>query len=212
MTFLEWLSLVSICTLAAMAPGPSLAMIIKHTLQQGKICGLICAWSHACGIAIYAILTLSGVALLLQSYPAMLDALTYLGAAYLFFLGFSAIISTYYKTNHSKNFISQPSNSFLGNHHHKNKIYAARDGLCIALFNPQAMLFFIALFTQFINNSSYTTNSILIFTPFLIDGIWFSFIVYILMQYKFSAHIKTDWLNYLFGIMLISLSISMVIK
>ena len=41
MTVTIWFSLLAICLLGAMSPGPSLAMIAKHSLAGGRMNGLI---------------------------------------------------------------------------------------------------------------------------------------------------------------------------
>lgn len=40
MTLTVWLSLFTICILGAMSPGPSLAMVAKHSLAGGRKNGL----------------------------------------------------------------------------------------------------------------------------------------------------------------------------
>ena len=47
MTITIWLSLFTICILGAMSPGPSLAMVAKHSLTGGRGNGLATAWAHA---------------------------------------------------------------------------------------------------------------------------------------------------------------------
>ena len=50
MTISIWLSLLLICLLGAMLPGPSLAVVAKHSLSGGRWHGIVCAWAHACGV------------------------------------------------------------------------------------------------------------------------------------------------------------------
>ena len=71
MQFSAWLPLAAICLLGAMSPGPSLAMVIRHTLSGQRLGGLAAAWSHATGIAIYASITVMGLALLLTRAHGM---------------------------------------------------------------------------------------------------------------------------------------------
>lgn len=44
MTLTVWLSLFTVCLLGAMSPGPSLAIVAKHSLAGGRINGLATAW------------------------------------------------------------------------------------------------------------------------------------------------------------------------
>ncbi len=61
MTLTVWLSLFTVCLLGAMSPGPSLAIVAKHSLAGGRVNGLATAWAHAFGIGIYAFITLIGL-------------------------------------------------------------------------------------------------------------------------------------------------------
>ncbi len=93
MTFTVWLSLFTICLLGAMSPGPSLAIVAKHSLAGGRLNGLATAWAHAFGIGIYAFITLIGLAVLLQQSPFLFKTISYCGAGYLAYLGFNALKS-----------------------------------------------------------------------------------------------------------------------
>ena len=46
-----------ICILGAMTPGPSLAMVLKHTINGGRNNGIAVGISHGLGVALYAVLT-----------------------------------------------------------------------------------------------------------------------------------------------------------
>jgi len=43
MTFSLWFSLVAICMMGAMSPGPSLAVVLKHSLNGGMKNGMLAA-------------------------------------------------------------------------------------------------------------------------------------------------------------------------
>ena len=61
MTLAMWLSLLVVCLLGAMSPGPSLAIMVKHALSSSRTHALVAAWSHALGIGIYAAATVVGL-------------------------------------------------------------------------------------------------------------------------------------------------------
>ena len=77
MTFTIWLSLFTVCLLGAMSPGPSLAMVAKHSLAGGRANGLATAWAHALGIGIYAFITLIGLAVVLHQSPLLFKTISY---------------------------------------------------------------------------------------------------------------------------------------
>ena len=51
-----WLSLVAICIMGALSPGPSLALVVKNTLAGGAKAGYASSISHGLGVALYALL------------------------------------------------------------------------------------------------------------------------------------------------------------
>ena len=70
MTFTTWLTVASICLLGAMSPGPSLAVVLKQTLSGGRKTGLFAAITHGLGIGLYALLCISGIAVMIVASPA----------------------------------------------------------------------------------------------------------------------------------------------
>ena len=62
MEFGHWLSLTAVLLLGAMSPGPSVAVVIGNTMRGGASHGYLTAIGHGAGIALYAILTLAGLA------------------------------------------------------------------------------------------------------------------------------------------------------
>ena len=57
-------------------------------------------------------------------------------------------------------------------------------GLIIAIINPKILIWFTAIFSNFIIiNSSVITNFILVITPTIIDGIWYIIVAIIVTSY-----------------------------
>lgn len=169
MTFTIWISLFTICLLGAMSPGPSLAIIVKHSLAGGRLNGIATAWAHATGIAIYALITLIGLSAILYKFPVVFSTVSYAGAAYLAYLGILSIRS---KGGIAAQLESSEKVSVL---------CSAREGFLISLTSPKIMLFFTALFSQFVSiGSDFYSKAIVVTTPYLVDGAWYTFIVLML--------------------------------
>lgn len=203
MTFSAWLSLLVVCLLGAISPGPSLAMIAKNTLGGNKFNGLLSAWTHALGIGIYATLTLFGLAIVLQNTPNLFYLLTYAGALYLAWLGIQALFS------------KEAISSKLKYRQTTSYIESMRDGFMISLLNPKIGLFFLALFSQFIHTDvSWQGKTLTILTPILVDGLWYSLITLILSIPKVlnTLHNKAIWIDRLMGVIFISLALQILFK
>ncbi|WP_040571414.1 LysE family translocator [Shewanella benthica] len=202
MSFTAWLSLVAICCLGAMSPGPSLAMVVRHTLGGGRGKGIICAWAHSIGIGIYALVTLLGLAVVLKKSPMVFNGIAITGALYLAWMGVQALRS---KGGMSDKLAGgKSSDSFT----------AARDGLAISLFNPKISLFFLALFSQFVMaGDSLWGKSLIVFTPLIIDGLWYTIIAVVLSHKSVLPKLreKAALIDKLSGVVLILLAVRVLV-
>ncbi|MBW3695951.1 LysE family translocator [Vibrio sp. T187] len=202
MTFTVWLSLLAICLLGAMSPGPSLAMIAKHSLAGGRVNGLIAAWAHAAGIGLYAFVTIIGLAVVLEQSPMLFKGISYAGAGYLAYLGYNALRS---KGGVAAKLESGERMSYA---------QSAREAFLLSLLSPKIALFFIALFSQFVALGNELSNQIIIVaTPLVVDGLWYTFITLILSSPLVVERIrsKAQLIDRLSGLVLILLAIRVVV-
>ena len=136
----EWASLAIICILGAFSPGPSLMVILSLTASEGKKAGYIASIGHGAGIFIYALLSATGLAIVLNSHKHLFAFIQILGAIFLFYLGVRIIYSSI-KTNKKSNSEDIISTNF------PNRFI---DGFLIAILNPKIGVFFFSLFSQFL--------------------------------------------------------------
>ncbi|MGI9282534.1 MAG: LysE family translocator [Endozoicomonas sp.] len=163
----SWLSLLAVCILGAISPGPSLAAVMKSTLQGSRNHGLITAITHAVGIGIYAFLVAAGMAVVITQTPWLFKLMTWLGAAYLSWLGYKAIRS-------SGTFIGDVSKEHSSS---LSRRQAALDGFLISFLNPKIAVFFLALFSQFVTpETTLTTQLLMALMATLCDGLWYCLI------------------------------------
>ena len=202
MTFTVWLSLFTICILGAMSPGPSLAMVAKHSLAGGRLNGLAAAWAHAIGIGIYAFITLIGLAVVLQQSPLLFKTISYAGAAYLAYLGYNALRS---KGGVAARLESGEQTSIW---------QSAKEGFLISLLSPKIALFFIALFSQFVAvGDSVAAKGLIVLTPLVVDGLWYTLITFLLSSPRLIDKIRSKALliNRLSGAVLILLAVRVIL-
>ncbi len=134
MDIITWLSLAAICVMGAISPGPSLAVILRVSISQSSLHGVVAALAHGLGIGFWAFLTLQGLALLIEQHQTAFSILTLLGGLYLIWLGIKSIR---YAGKSEETKVEAIKSSYWE---------SIRDGLMIALMNPKAALFFLALF------------------------------------------------------------------
>jgi threonine/homoserine/homoserine lactone efflux protein len=194
-----WLTVAGICALGAMSPGPSLAVVLRQTLSGGRANGCVAAITHGLGIGIYALLSISGLALLITASPTIFNAFQWAGAAYLAWLGWRGLTA---KTDEDGEPPSVPTTAS-----------AARDGFSIVFFNPKIAVFFIALFSQVIGpETSLPVRLAYATTAMLIDAAW-----YLLVAWLFSSprwlgrlHARAVWFERLFGVILLGFAMRLI--
>lgn len=201
MTLTIWLSLFTICLLGAMSPGPSLAMVAKHSLAGGRKNGLATAWAHAFGIGIYAFITIIGLAVVLHQSPLLFKIVSYAGALYLLYLGWNALRS---KGGVAAKLESGETTSVW---------QSAREGFLISLLSPKIALFFIALFGQFVAaGHDVASKAVIVMTPFVVDGLWYTLITCLLSSALLLERIrsKAQLIDRLSGVVLILLALRVI--
>ncbi|WP_448565594.1 LysE family translocator [Thalassotalea ganghwensis] len=179
-----WLSLVTICILGALSPGPSLALVIRNTLQGGSSTGYATAISHGLGVALYAAITATGIALIIVSSPLLYKIIQYSGAAFLVYLGIKALLSK--KQNiHVDEQVQTETNV--------KAINGWRDGFLIAFLNPKLAIFFLALFSQFVDeNADWQQKIIMTMTVGCIDALWYVIVAYMISRGPIISRLKQN--------------------
>lgn len=165
MELTTWFSLAIICIIGAMSPGPSLAVVLRHSLYNSAGHGIIASVAHGVGVGLYAALSLAGLASLITHFPIVFQTLVYAGAAYLAYMG-------------CKILTSQSSGLDVSRANTTSYKQAAQDGFAIAFLNPKLAIFFIALFSQFIEPGSMTLFVAILMcgTVLSIDTLWYFFV------------------------------------
>jgi threonine/homoserine/homoserine lactone efflux protein len=167
-----WLSFVVICMMGALSPGPSLALVIKNTLAGGTPQGYATAISHGLGVALYAAITATGIAVVIVQSPLIFSMIQYTGAAFLLYLGIKSLLS------------KKESHVFSNNVEQiKTQVNGWRDGFLIAFLNPKLAIFFLALFSQFLSGDASDQQKIIMTaTVGSIDAIWYCLVTFTLSR------------------------------
>ena len=190
-----WITVVTICLLGAMSPGPSLAVVLRHTLSGGRSTGILTAVTHGLGIGLYALMSISGIAVLITSTPVLFDTLRWVGAAYLAWLGIRSL-----RAKSTPELALKNSSSTGG---------AARDGFLIVFLNPKVAVFFIALFSQVIGiDTGLAEKLAYAATAMLIDMGWYAVVAYFFSNPLWLGRLQQQfvWLELAIGVVLIALA------
>lgn len=200
MSIAIWLTVVSICLLGAMSPGPSLAVVLQQTLRGGRLAGLVAAVSHGLGIGLYALLCISGIAVMITASPLLFNGLQWAGAAYLFWIGLKGLLA---RQRDPEDLTKTPGTGS-----------AARDGFLIVFLNPKVALFFIALFSQVIgSDTTWLEKLTFAATAMFIDMGWYAVVAWSFSNPRWLGYLQKNvvWLERVFGVILIALAIRLFV-
>jgi threonine/homoserine/homoserine lactone efflux protein len=199
MTLTIWLTVVSICLLGAMSPGPSLAVVLQQTLRGGRRTGLVAAVTHGLGIGLYALLCISGIAVMITTSPVLFTALQWLGAGYLLWLGLKGLRA---RAGTVATLEDSPTTGS-----------AARDGFLVVFLNPKVAVFFIALFSQVIGSeTTWLEKLAYAATALFIDMAWYMIVAWSFSNPRWLGYLQRNvvWLERIFGVILIALALRLM--
>lgn len=136
-----WLSIAGICLMGAASPGPSLGVVLANTVGGGRAAGVATGVGHGIGVGIYAGLAVAGVAVLVTTAPGLFVGLQLAGAAFLIWMGGQLLRP------------APPGATGPGAPPRPRRSAAQgfRQGFLVSFLNPKIAVFFLALFSQFVD-------------------------------------------------------------
>jgi len=172
------LSLAIIHAVALASPGPDFALVVKLASQESRSTAIASAVGISIAILIHTILSLTGVSLIIKSSQTLYIIVQMVGACYLAWMGVSAVKGA---LQHWKAKVSVDNNQLK-----LNKLTPKQgfmQGLWTNLLNPNAMVFFIILFSAMITpDVSMLTKLSATVIMLVLSLIWFVFIALILSK------------------------------
>ena len=170
MTVNEWMLLFLACLAGAVSPGPSLALLIRSVIIDGRTAGVIFSIAHGSGILMYACLVVTGLETILFNSPRTLFILQVAGCGFLFWVAFRIIRGN--RMGIPKGNESQPSSNTS-----RPILKHASEGFLIVFFNPKIAIFFFAIFSQFLaEDQNIAIKAGMVSVAWLIDTAWYLFV------------------------------------
>lgn len=160
MTLITFAQVITVCLLGAMSPGPSMAVVINNAIIKGRYHGILTSIGHGIGITIYATLAVLGLGLIIKTNIYIFNSLKILSIIFLIFLGIQSILKKE-EFNFEKKELKEKTISFL-------------QGFSISILNPKILLWFIAIYSQFMSmNNELIFNIYLISIAGITDACWY---------------------------------------
>ena len=190
-----WVQFATICIVGAMSPGPSMALIIRNSIKYGRVSGILSSVGHAIGIGIYAGVSVVGLQIILINNIFLFNTIQFCGSVFLLVLGILFLRDAGQKLSIQDK--QKSVNSFM-------------QGFAISILNPKILIWFAAIFSQFIEISS--TNFVkltMVVIASSIDGLWYIILTIIVTGFGLKQFLEnnTKIIQNISGFVLIFISI-----
>ncbi len=199
MTIIFWFQFAAVCIAGAMSPGPSLALIIRNSTKYNRLVGIMSAVGHGLGMGVYAIFAVTGLSIIIMTNIYIFKSIQIIGIIFLLIYGILFIFQKNEKISIDDN---------------QNKLNSFLQGFSISIFNPKILIWFSAVFSQFVRSeSTFLTNSILVITASAIDCIWYIFVALIVTSYGLKDFFqrRINLIQKISGIVLVIISVLLII-
>lgn len=143
----------AIAALTIASPGPGIVLTLTNTIKYRFINALSGIFGVVAGMAIIGAIASSGLGVLLIASPYALTVIKVIGAAYLLYLGVKLFKSKPKALSDGEAQPTPPTGC---------KLFS--EAFAITLFNPKPIVFFMALFPQFVDPTRPITMQFIILT------------------------------------------------
>ncbi len=206
MTIESFTAYFFILFIATVTPGPTSLLAINHGLNHGVGKTVYSGLGNLLGNILMALVSMLGLGAVLLASGFIFSIIKWTGILYLIYIGTRSIIGSFH--DHASNEHKAKSKP------HKKNDRLFIDGFIIAVGNPKGILFFTALFPQFINMKSATTNSFFIIFITLAIVAFGCYMLYALFGVKLSRLFQIQqfkrWFNRITGSIFIGTGLALV--
>lgn len=154
---------VTSCIILSLIPGSDTMFILGQSISNDRKTGVFSVLGMGSGILVHTTLVSLGLSVILTNSPAAFNAVKFMGAAYLIYMGIKSMLSV--KSALDGNLETEKGTA--------KKAYV--QGMITNVLNPKVALFFLAFLPQFINpENNYGAFSFILLglTSFVCSTIW----------------------------------------
>lgn len=203
MYWTEFFTVALIHLLAVASPGPDFAIVVRESVAFGRRAGIFTALGVGVGIFVHVAYSLLGIGLIVSQSIVLFNALKWLAAAYLLYIGIKALRA-------------KPADSArveLSSEQAQRSARAAfTTGFVTNGLNPKATLFFLSLFTVVINpHTPLTVQAGYGLYLALATALWFCLVAMLFSQQRVRSGFARmgHWFDRLMGAVLVALGVKL---
>lgn len=207
--FSEWVLLVVVFGFAVVAPGPDFVMAVRNSVVFSRRAGLFTAIGFALGACVHVIYSIIGISVLIAKSAFLFSIIKYIGAGYLLYIGVKAIRSKGHNAS-----ISDLDEEKSKKKRSMTAFQALRSGFITNVFNPKAIMFFLALFTQILSPDLPISVQIIFgLTCAIMVWVWFSCVALVLTHKRIQNMFLgvSKWIDRVCGGLMIGLGVKLAL-
>ena len=202
----NWLVFCSVSLLVTFTPGPAVLMAISNAIAVGPRRAFICSLGNAAGLLIVSAAAMAGMGVVLATSAAAFLFVKLAGAGYLIYLGVRQW------RNRASVFRADLATEAMSAARSTRRLFG--QGMAMALTNPKAILFFSALFPQFLVPDAPITEQFTILTLTFAACALCSHLVYIVLartlKNQLASHARARLFNRITGSAFVLLGLSLL--
>lgn len=153
MSLETWLAYTLACVVLTIIPGPSVMLVVGQTLMRGKTAAVMCILGDVVGSIVLTGLSFAGVGAILAASTVLFQIVKWTGVVYLAWLGYS-------QTREAR----RDSVSLEPGERTGSAWGSFWAGTLTAIFNPKAIVFYMAFLAQFIDPAADMTVQLVVLT------------------------------------------------
>ena len=191
--------------LTVITPGPAILLTIRNGTAFGVRAVLWSAFGNICGVFCLSGAAMCGLGAVMKSSIVLFGGVKLVGAGYLFYLGVRSLRS-------SVGAVSFPGVEQLEKQPSRRRLFA--EAFLTAATNPKALLFFTALFPQFVRADQPLTVQFLTLTGIFMSLAYLAHLAYAIAASRIRTALQRPalgrWLNRVLGATFITFSVTLL--
>lgn len=204
--FYTWLALAAIQAAATISPGPAFAITLRNAVQGDRMSGILTSIGLGLGVGLHILFVIFGIAVLVAQSEILYNIVKYSGAAYLIYIGAKAIMAKP-RAKGPKSIDSVIKNP--------SPLRRIQNGFWTNVLNPKALVFFTAVYAQFITpETPWEISTLYGFTSVFIEVVWFSLVTIFLTTQTIRTKFLniSHWIERVCGGLLIALGVKLAVS
>lgn len=184
------------------SPGPNFALICRLAISGATRTAHGATWGLAAAATFYAILSMTGLTLVLSQVGWLASLVQIAGGVFLIYLGLQSWLRP---RKEAGTYVSMPTHDAFSR--------GFRIGLLVNLSNPKAIAFFVSLYAVAIpTGTALGAKSIILLVGFALEILWYGFVIMILSTgpARCIYHRFGHWIERALGTLLILFGIRLM--